>query len=172
MTSVTPSPSSLNRRAALRLISGTTLALLGTRFTFADAGGAAISPAPSLLTPEATEGPFYIGSERIRRDITEGKPGVPLRLRIQVLQLNTAAPVSHAAVDIWHCDAQGVYSGFTAHLGPPYGGKFPGGKDGPPGPPPSFAGGPPGNFRHPEVQAVPATFTSPTIRRPSCAVSR
>jgi protocatechuate 3,4-dioxygenase beta subunit len=136
MTSVTPSPSSLNRRAALRLISGTTLALLGTRFTFADAGGAAISPAPSLLTPEATEGPFYIGSERIRRDITEGKPGVPLRLRIQVLQLNTAAPVSHAAVDIWHCDAQGVYSGFNAHLGPPYGGKF------------------------------------PTIRRPSCAVSR
>jgi protocatechuate 3,4-dioxygenase beta subunit len=62
------------------------------------------------LTPEVTEGPFYVALDRIRRDITEGRPGVPLTLKIRVIDVKRCAPIHGAAVDIWHCDAGGLYS--------------------------------------------------------------
>jgi protocatechuate 3,4-dioxygenase beta subunit len=114
--------SSLSRREALRLLSGTTLTLLGSRWASAAIPTPSLAtPAFSILTPEVTEGPYYIDLERMRRDITEGKPGVPLRMRVRVLHLTTGAPIPSAAVDVWHCDAQGVYSGFSGHLPPPRG---------------------------------------------------
>jgi protocatechuate 3,4-dioxygenase beta subunit len=67
-----------------------------------------------VLTPELTEGPYYIEGEKLRRDITEGRPGLPLRLELTVLNASTCKPVKNAAVDIWHADAAGVYSGFGA----------------------------------------------------------
>jgi len=66
------------------------------------------------LTPEVTEGPFYVALDRIRKDITEGSPGIPLTLRIRVIDVRKCAPIHSAAVDIWHADALGVYSGFGA----------------------------------------------------------
>jgi protocatechuate 3,4-dioxygenase beta subunit len=68
-----------------------------------------------VLAPEMTEGPYYLDDHLIRRDITEGKPGVPLRLRIVVSDVNRCAPLANAAVDIWHCDARGYYSGVSAN---------------------------------------------------------
>jgi protocatechuate 3,4-dioxygenase beta subunit len=62
------------------------------------------------LTPEVTGGPFYVALDRIRRDITEGKPGVPLTLKIRVIDVKKCAPIHSAAVDVWHCDAGGLYS--------------------------------------------------------------
>jgi protocatechuate 3,4-dioxygenase beta subunit len=62
------------------------------------------------LTPEVTEGPFYVALERIRRDITEGRPGVPLTLKLRVIDVKRCAPIHSAAVDVWHCDAGGLYS--------------------------------------------------------------
>jgi protocatechuate 3,4-dioxygenase beta subunit len=62
------------------------------------------------LTPEVTEGPFYVALDKIRRDITEGRPGVPLTLKIRVIDVKRCAPIHSAAVDIWHCDAGGLYS--------------------------------------------------------------
>jgi protocatechuate 3,4-dioxygenase beta subunit len=62
--------------------------------------------------PELTEGPYYIEGEQIRRNITEGKAGVPLTLRLRVVDASTCKPIKGAAVDIWHADAGGVYSGF------------------------------------------------------------
>jgi protocatechuate 3,4-dioxygenase beta subunit len=71
--------------------------------------------APScVLTSEREEGPFYIDGTRLRRDITEGKPGTPLILRIALFDAKRCSPLSQAAVDIWHCDAEGIYSGFTS----------------------------------------------------------
>lgn len=64
------------------------------------------------LTPELTEGPFYLDLDRLRRDITEGRPGVPLTLRTTVVDSRSCAAIADAAVDIWHCDAVGAYSGF------------------------------------------------------------
>jgi protocatechuate 3,4-dioxygenase beta subunit len=67
-----------------------------------------------ILTPEQTAGPYYIAGEKLRRDITEGKPGLPLGLRLKVVDSATCAPIGNAVVEVWHCDAGGLYSGFVA----------------------------------------------------------
>lgn len=93
-----------------------------------------------VLSPEMTEGPYYIDENLNRSDITEGKPGVPLQLRLTVQNASTCQPIAGATVDVWHCDASGVYSGYAAAQGPG------GGPGGPGGPPPSGnppQGGPP-----------------------------
>ncbi|MFE9645207.1 intradiol ring-cleavage dioxygenase [Streptomyces sp. NPDC006365] len=64
------------------------------------------------LTSETTEGPYYIDADKIRRDITEDKEGIPMTLRIKVIDSESCKPVRNAAVDIWHCDALGIYSGY------------------------------------------------------------
>jgi hypothetical protein len=71
---------------------------------------AAMAAKACKLTPEVTEGPFYVALERIRRDITEGRPGVPLTLKVRVIDVKRCKPIHSAAVDIWHCDAGGLYS--------------------------------------------------------------
>ncbi len=112
--------------------------------------GAAAGAPVCTLAPEQEVGPYYIADELLRSDITEGKPGVPLSLRIAIMDARTCKPLSNAAVDLWHCDALGLYSGFTK--------QNPMGPGGPPhgfGPPPSFGspargGGPgPGPGSHP-----------------------
>ena len=64
------------------------------------------------LTPEVTEGPYYLDLNDVRRDITEGRPGAALDLKISVIDATKCTPIAGAAIDIWHCDAVGVYSGF------------------------------------------------------------
>ena len=73
------------------------------------------------LIPEQELGPYYIPDELVRSDIREGKLGIPLDLRVHVLDINTCRPLVGAAVDLWHCDADGVYSGFdhVSTLPPP-----------------------------------------------------
>jgi len=68
------------------------------------------------IMPEVTEGPFYFDPRLDRRDITEGKPGLALNLRIQVVDAS-CTPIPGARVDVWHCDAEGVYSGYPRQLG-------------------------------------------------------
>jgi protocatechuate 3,4-dioxygenase beta subunit len=60
-----------------------------------------------------TEGPFFLDGDRVRRDVREGRSGVPLQLELTVLDVSSCKPVKGAAVDIWHCDAGGTYSGFA-----------------------------------------------------------
>jgi protocatechuate 3,4-dioxygenase beta subunit len=64
-----------------------------------------------MLTPEQEEGPFYIDLARVRRNIVENRPGVPLALALSIVDSNTCKPIRDAAVDVWHCDGLGVYSG-------------------------------------------------------------
>lgn len=86
-------------------------------------GGVVAQEAASTLTPEElcvltselTEGPYYLDTNLVRQDITEGRPGLPLRLRVTVNDPTTCSPLANAAVDIWHCDAQGFYSGVNAN---------------------------------------------------------
>ncbi|MFG2072257.1 dioxygenase family protein [Nonomuraea maritima] len=66
------------------------------------------------LTAAATQGPFYFEAGRVRSDIREGKPGVPLRVAIKVQDAATCRPLRDAVVEIWHCDAAGLYSGAEA----------------------------------------------------------
>jgi protocatechuate 3,4-dioxygenase beta subunit len=57
-------------------------------------------------------GPFYFDPRLVRPDITEGRPGMPLELRMRVLDGTTCKPLPGARVDIWHADARGIYSGY------------------------------------------------------------
>ena len=66
------------------------------------------------LTGEQEEGPYYVDGPKLRPDVTEGRPGVPPQLRIALLDAKKCNPLEGAAVDIWHCDAVGVYSALTA----------------------------------------------------------
>jgi protocatechuate 3,4-dioxygenase beta subunit len=66
------------------------------------------------LTSETTEGPYYIDADKLRRDVIEDQEGIPLTLRLKVIDAETCKPLANAAVDIWHCNALGVYSGYEA----------------------------------------------------------
>src|SRR6266536_202532 len=110
----------LTRRGSLLGFGGLLLAALGWRTASSEGAGPAgvASGAVScVLTPEQTEGPYYIADEKVRRNITEGRAGVPLILRLRVVDVSTCRPVKDAAVDIWPADAHGVYSGFGAGAG-------------------------------------------------------
>jgi len=111
------------------------------------------------LSAEQTEGPYYLDRALLRQDITEGKQGLPLTLEFEVLDSRSCRPLKDVALEIWHCDAQGAYSGFGHdHGGGPGGG--PGMPPPPPGPPPRGAmppGGPrPGDGHPPHAQASDA----------------
>lgn len=64
-------------------------------------------------TPDQEEGPYYRELELIREDIAEGRPGSPLTLDLRVLD-SSCSPIAGALVDVWHCDALGVYSWYAA----------------------------------------------------------
>jgi len=104
----------LTRRGTLLRLAGLAAAGLGIESWRAGEGpaGVASGTVRCVLAPEQTEGPYYIENEKIRRNITDGKRGVPLALRATVVDASTCKPIKGAAVDIWHCDAGGVYSGF------------------------------------------------------------
>ena len=82
----------------------------GEKATRSPAARATTKP-DCVLTPEQEEGPFYIDLAQVRQDIVEDRPGVPLGLALGVVDSNTCRPIRNAAVDVWHCDALGVYSG-------------------------------------------------------------
>jgi protocatechuate 3,4-dioxygenase beta subunit len=109
----------LTRRGSLLALAGGLAAVLGWRADRAGAGpaGVASGAVSCVLTPEMTEGPFYLPNERVRRNITEGRPGTRLSLALTVVDASTCKPIKDAAVDIWHTDALGVYSGVQGNTG-------------------------------------------------------
>ena len=84
---------------------------LGAGRSLAAIDSTALSPPASALTltPEHEEGPFYVALEKIRKNITLGRPGVPLDLKLKLVD-PAGKPIAGAACDIWQCDARGVYS--------------------------------------------------------------
>jgi protocatechuate 3,4-dioxygenase beta subunit len=124
MTSEPDAPETrVTRRASLARFGGLLVAGLGagaglteSATAAGDGGPAAVSRGlvSCVLTPELTEGPYYIPGEKVRRNITEGKPGAPLELHLGVLDVSTCRALAGATVDIWHCDAGGIYSGFVS----------------------------------------------------------
>jgi protocatechuate 3,4-dioxygenase beta subunit len=62
------------------------------------------------LTVEQEEGPFYVDLGKVRSNVVEDQAGVPLDLTIRVIDPERCVPVANAAVDIWQCNAYGVYS--------------------------------------------------------------
>jgi protocatechuate 3,4-dioxygenase beta subunit len=118
----------MRRREALIALGGFTVAALwqaacGSRAatstkTTGNAAAGAATATHCVLTPEATQGPYYIADDLTRRDITEHRPGLPLALQIAVVDARTCRAVKGADVEIWHADAGGVYSGFGGNAAP------------------------------------------------------
>lgn len=70
------------------------------------------------VTDTETDGPYPLytsrGSAIQRVDITDGKTGLPLAMTITIRNVNDSCNVlANARVDVWHCDKDGYYSGYT-----------------------------------------------------------
>jgi protocatechuate 3,4-dioxygenase beta subunit len=66
------------------------------------------------VTAEQAQGPYYFDADAIRSDIREDREGVALRVAIRVRDAEACEPIANAVVDVWHCDATGLYSGYEA----------------------------------------------------------
>lgn len=74
-----------------------------------------------VVRPEMTIGPYFVDDQLNRSDIRSEpsdnsmKEGVPLTIAIGVFDVanNSCTPITDAQIDIWHCDAQGMYSGVS-----------------------------------------------------------
>ncbi|MBD2743859.1 intradiol ring-cleavage dioxygenase [Coleofasciculus sp. FACHB-1120] len=93
----------------------------------------AIAQTPTcVVKPQQTEGPYFVDEKLnhsdIRSDPSDGsvKPGVSLRLVFRVSRIDgrSCTPLRGATVDIWHCDALGVYSDVRDFNGDTQGQKF------------------------------------------------
>src|SRR5262249_41248814 len=82
------------------------------------AGGTRPGQPACVAKPELTEGPYFV-DEKLNRSDIRGEPGgsaltagAPFALAFAVSRLDgrMCAPISGAMVDVWHCDALGVYS--------------------------------------------------------------
>lgn len=115
----------LSRREVLALFGGASAALLvGTGFNRLNLSQltptADATALPScVVKPALTEGPYFVDDQLNRVDIrvepSDGsvKEGALLNLIFKVSDVsqNMCAPLAGAQVDVWHCDAQGWYSG-------------------------------------------------------------
>jgi protocatechuate 3,4-dioxygenase beta subunit len=116
----------LNRREALKLLGVVTASGL-----LASCGGSASrrsttttgtanSSSTCTVTPEGEEGPYFVDDSAtgyLRSDIRANldgssvQAGIPLTLTITVYDTqNSCAVMDNVQVDIWHCNAEGVYS--------------------------------------------------------------
>ncbi len=74
------------------------------------------SDSMSVCTPETesyTLGPCYFSVEDFQEDISDGEPGVPSILALKLVDQDCNA-ISGANIEVWHCDAEGIYSGDTS----------------------------------------------------------
>jgi protocatechuate 3,4-dioxygenase beta subunit len=93
--------------------------LLPAAKTFADNSSSALkSGAVCTLIPSETEGPFPLdlttnnAATYFRTDIRESKPGVQLNVKLKVYGTDNCQPMTNVRVNIWHCDKDGMYSGY------------------------------------------------------------
>jgi len=122
-------PRSLSRRELFGLAGLASAAVLLTGFgpvgllppwlrrLFSGQPDAAALP-PCIVRPEQTEGPYFVDERLNRSDIrwdpSDGsvKAGTPLQLTLRVHEIRggDCRPLPGVMVDLWHCDARGVYS--------------------------------------------------------------
>lgn len=71
-----------------------------------------------VVKPEMTEGPYFVDEKINRSDIRPNSKtgklseGNPLTIALAISSVGTSGcvPLKDAQVDIWHCDAKGIYS--------------------------------------------------------------
>jgi protocatechuate 3,4-dioxygenase beta subunit len=92
-----------------------------TRAPIGGATGTTGTPTSCALTPELTQGPFFLTDHPNASNLVQDREGTPLALTLTVVG-QSCAPVDGARVDIWHCDAAGEYAGVNGAGGPAPGG--------------------------------------------------
>ena len=114
-----------DRREALRLGAKSMLALAGMGLMETGRTSSGIALAQTTIytaTPSETEGPYWVDEKLNRSDVrvdpSDGttQAGFPLRLNVSVSRLTSGVitPLTGAYVDIWHCNATGLYSDIQA----------------------------------------------------------
>lgn len=95
--------------------------------------GASLDVQDCIALPQQTEGPYFVDEQLKRSDIrvdpSNGatSAGVPLELRLVISTVTGAGAcqsLADAQVDVWHCDAAGVYSDVRDRSGDTTGRKF------------------------------------------------
>ncbi|KAL5583931.1 hypothetical protein FOVSG1_015282 [Fusarium oxysporum f. sp. vasinfectum] len=66
-----------------------------------------------VLSYQATVGNQYVAGEYIRHHVTEGQTGVPLTILLEILDWDTCEPVEDVYVEVWSCNATGIYGGVS-----------------------------------------------------------
>src|SRR5438477_1655102 len=97
------------------LVAAAAVALVG----FGQRSSAATATPACVVRPAQTEGPYFVDERLNRSDIRSDPsnagipltPGAELHLTLGVYRAGGAcAPIAGALVDLWQCDALGVYS--------------------------------------------------------------
>ena len=123
----------LSRRQALALFSASAASLAPGALARAGAADPVPVVADCVAQPEQTEGPYFVDKalERsdIRLDPATGKMsvGAPLALEFVLSRVSAdgaCVVLPGAQVDIWHCDAAGVYSDVSDRSGDTRGQQF------------------------------------------------
>ncbi|KAI1130917.1 Intradiol ring-cleavage dioxygenase [Nemania abortiva] len=72
-----------------------------------------------ILAPYVTDGPYYVVGEKLRSNVKESlySEGIDLFLEVQYIDVNTCQALPSVAIDIWNCNATGVYSGVESGQG-------------------------------------------------------
>lgn len=118
----------LSRRDALKLLGMGSAAFLaaysspkGANILLSSTGSSVSAALNCIVRPELTIGPYFVDDQLNRSDIRfdplEGnvREGAPLTLRINIWDVanKSCTPLKGARVDVWHCDAWGIYSGVS-----------------------------------------------------------
>jgi protocatechuate 3,4-dioxygenase beta subunit len=119
-------PDPITRRGLLGLAASSTIGVVVSQYALGCSSADALvvdsagigGNAACVLTAALTEGPFFV-DERLNRSDIRSDPasgavsdGVPLEILFNVSRVaaNACTPLTGAYLDVWHCDAAGVYS--------------------------------------------------------------
>ncbi|HNP48183.1 MAG TPA: hypothetical protein PKK99_05915 [Bacteroidia bacterium] len=76
-----------------------------------------------VLIPSETAGPYPLdlstNAAMFRTDIRETQAGMIHKVRLRIIGTGNCLPMPNLRVDLWHCNVDGYYSGYTVngHLG-------------------------------------------------------
>ncbi len=81
----------------------------------AEAANTQVATPNCVVRPEVTEGPYYVDVDLVRSDVREAQAGTPLTLTFNVSEVSDSGcvPFEGVTVEIWHCNAEGAYSGVS-----------------------------------------------------------
>ncbi len=109
----------MNRKDFLKLtgLIGASAVVGETTARVAKTAAPASPPDTCVLIPTETAGPFPLDLTEnptfFRQDVRENKTGVQLNLKLKITGANNCLPMQNVRVNIWHCDKDGLYSGYS-----------------------------------------------------------